>query len=56
MNPRLIPITTLLGAEYELPHRWVASVGYQGSTTRHLTEHYNLYDAAASLGFAFNPR
>ncbi len=44
-----------LGAEYELPHRWVASVGYQGSTTRHLTEHYNLYDAAASLGFAFNP-
>ena len=44
-----------LGAEYELPHRWVASVGYQGSTTRHLTEHYNLYDAVAPLGFAYNP-
>jgi hypothetical protein len=44
-----------LGAEYALPHRWVASVGYQGSTTRHLTEHYNLYNAVASQGFAFNP-
>jgi hypothetical protein len=44
-----------LGAEYELPHRWVASVGYQGSNTRHLTEHYNLYDVGAPLGYAFNP-
>jgi len=44
-----------LGAEYELPRRWVASVGYQGSNTRHLTEHYNLYDVGAPLGFAFNP-
>lgn len=44
-----------LGAEYELPHRWVATVGYQGSSTRHLTEHYNLYDVGAALGFAFNP-
>jgi len=44
-----------LGASYELPRRWVASVGYQGSTTRHLTEHYNLYDVGAPLGFAFNP-
>jgi carboxypeptidase family protein len=44
-----------LGAEYELAHRWVASVGYQGSNTRHLTEHYNLYDVGAAQGFAFNP-
>jgi Carboxypeptidase regulatory-like domain len=44
-----------LGAEYELPHRWVASVGYQGSQTRHLTEHYNLYNVGAPLGLAFNP-
>jgi hypothetical protein len=44
-----------LGAEYELPHRWVASVGYQGSLTRHLTEHYNLYNATAPLAFAYNP-
>jgi Carboxypeptidase regulatory-like domain/TonB dependent receptor len=44
-----------LGADYELPHRWVASVGYQGSNTRHLTEHYNLYDVGAAQGLAFNP-
>jgi len=44
-----------LGVEYELPYRWVASVGYQGSNTRHLTEHYNLYDVGAAHGLAFNP-
>jgi hypothetical protein len=44
-----------LGVEYELLQRWVASVGYQGSTTRHLTEHYNLYDVGAAQGLAFNP-
>src|SRR5436190_6667617 len=44
-----------LGGEYDLGHRWVASVGYQGSTTRHLTEHYNLYDVGAVHNLAFNP-
>jgi Carboxypeptidase regulatory-like domain/TonB dependent receptor len=44
-----------LGAEYDLGHRWVASVGYQGSQTRHLTTHYNLYDPAAVAGTIFNP-
>jgi hypothetical protein len=44
-----------LGVEYELGHRWVASIGYQGSTTRHLTEHYNLYDPGAAQGFPLNP-
>jgi hypothetical protein len=44
-----------LGAEYDLGHRWVASAGYQGSTTRHLTEHYNLYDVGAVRNLAFNP-
>ncbi len=44
-----------LGGEYDLGHRWVASVGYQGSTTRHLTEHYNLYNVGAANGLAFNP-
>jgi hypothetical protein len=44
-----------LGVEYELPHRWVASVGYQGSNTRHLTEHYNQYNVGAAQGLAFNP-
>jgi hypothetical protein len=43
------------GAEYDLGHQWVASVGYQGSTTRHLTEHYNLYNVGSALGYPLNP-
>jgi Carboxypeptidase regulatory-like domain len=43
------------GAEYDLGHQWVASAGYQGSTTRHLTEHYNAYDVGAAAGLALNP-
>lgn len=44
-----------LSGEYDLGHQWVASAGYQGSSTRHLLEHYNLYNAAAASGIAFNP-
>lgn len=44
-----------LGGEYDLGSNWVASVGYQGSTTRHLTQHYNLYNTGAVQGLAFNP-
>ncbi len=44
-----------LGAEYDLGHQWVASIGYQGSTTRHLTVHYNDYNVGSALGFALNP-
>jgi hypothetical protein len=42
-------------SEYDLGHKWVASAGYQGSQTRHLTTHYNLYNPAAVAGFMFNP-
>jgi Carboxypeptidase regulatory-like domain len=44
-----------LGAEYDLGHQWMASAGYQGSLTRHLTDHYNLYNPAAAAGLALNP-
>ncbi|PYX27480.1 MAG: hypothetical protein DMG77_18780 [Acidobacteria bacterium] len=44
-----------LGAEYDLGHEWVASVGYQGSQTRHLTTHYNLYNPASAAGIVLNP-
>jgi hypothetical protein len=44
-----------LNTEYDLGHRWVATVGYQGSQTRHLTTHYNLYNPAAVAGIPFNP-
>jgi len=44
-----------LGAEYDLGHQWVASVGYQGSSTRHLTVHYNDYNVGSAVGLALNP-
>lgn len=44
-----------LGGEYDLGHQWMASVGYQGSQTRHLTNHFNLYNPASAAGIPFNP-
>jgi carboxypeptidase family protein len=44
-----------LAAEYDFGHQWVASAGYQGSQTRHLTTHYNLYNPASVNGIMFNP-
>ena len=44
-----------MGAEYDLGHQWMASVGYQGSQTRHLTDHYNLYNPASAAGLPLNP-
>ena len=40
--------------QYDLGHQWMASAGYQGSQTRHLTDHYNLYNPAAAAGLPFN--
>jgi hypothetical protein len=42
-------------SEYDLGHQWVVSLGYQGSTTRHLTQHYNLYNVAAAQNYLLNP-
>jgi len=57
--PASWPTTTTyhytLGGEYDLGHQWVASLGYQGSSTRHLTQKYNLYNVGAANGIAFNP-
>ena len=44
-----------LGGEYAFAHQWVASIGYQGSTTRHLTDHYNLYNVGSANGLLPNP-
>jgi Carboxypeptidase regulatory-like domain len=44
-----------LQGQYDLGQDWVATLGYQGSTTRHLTRQYNLYDVLGAQGFAFNP-
>ena len=58
--PSTLPTTRdlhfTIGGEYDLGHQWVASVGYQGSTTRHLTQHYNLYNIYSPLNYAFNPK
>jgi hypothetical protein len=43
------------GADYDLGNQWIASIGYQGSSTRHLTEHYNLYNVGSAQNYMFNP-
>jgi carboxypeptidase family protein len=40
---------------YDLGRQWVATVGYQGSTTRHLTRQYNLNLVYAAQGIPLNP-
>jgi Carboxypeptidase regulatory-like domain/TonB dependent receptor-like, beta-barrel len=42
-------------AEYDLGNQWVASLGYQGSTTRHLTLVRNLNLVLAAQGVPLNP-
>jgi hypothetical protein len=48
-----------LEAQYDLGHQWVSTLGYNGSSGRHLPLQYNLYDKYApqilSAGYAFNP-
>ncbi len=40
---------------YDLGRQWVATLGYQGSTTRHLTRQYNLNLLYAAQGIPLNP-
>jgi hypothetical protein len=42
-------------ASYDLGKQWVATVGYQGSTTRHLTRQYNLNLVLGAQGVPLNP-
>ncbi len=48
-----------LEAQYDLGHEWVATLGYSGSTGRHLPLQYNLYNKFAPQilagQYAFNP-
>ncbi|MGI4829693.1 MAG: carboxypeptidase regulatory-like domain-containing protein [Janthinobacterium lividum] len=44
-----------LETEYDLGHQLVASVAYQGSTTRHLIVQSQLYVNGFALGYAQNP-
>jgi Carboxypeptidase regulatory-like domain/TonB dependent receptor len=45
---------SLLG-QYDLGHNWVATVGYQGSTSHHLTRQSNLNLIYGAEGTAINP-
>jgi len=44
-----------LEAQYDLGHQWVATVGYQGSDSHHLTRQYNLNEIYGAQGIALNP-
>ncbi len=44
-----------LNVESDLGHQMVASVGYQGSSGKHLIYHQNLYINGQYHGYAFNP-
>jgi len=45
-----------LDAQYQLPYNVVATIGYQGSETRHLFVQNNWNAVAAAYGFALNPK
>jgi hypothetical protein len=44
-----------LDTQFDLGHQWVATLGYQGNSTRHLTHQQNLNLLYASRGDALNP-
>jgi hypothetical protein len=44
-----------LDTQYEFLPNWVASVGYQGSISRHLTRQYNLNQVLGAKGVPLNP-
>jgi hypothetical protein len=44
-----------LDAQYDLGNNWVASIGYQGGLSRHMTRQYNLNQIYGAQGFALNP-
>lgn len=44
-----------LQGEYDLGHNWVANLGYQGSTSHHLTQQKNLNLIYGAQGLALNP-
>ena len=43
-----------LEGQYELGANWIATLGYQGSQSRHLTRQYNLNDIYGAQGIALN--
>ena len=44
-----------LDTDYQIGKQWVASLGYQGSTSHHLIVQYNANATAIGQGYALNP-
>ncbi len=44
-----------LEGQYEIGRNWIATLGYQGSTSHHLTQQYNVNIIDAPLGIPLNP-
>ncbi|MGB2628640.1 MAG: carboxypeptidase regulatory-like domain-containing protein [Candidatus Acidiferrum sp.] len=44
-----------LEGQYDVGHNWVATLGYQGSSSRHLTRQINLNEIYGAEGVALNP-
>lgn len=44
-----------LDTQYDLSHNWIATLGYQGSTTRHIIHQFNQNVLAVASGIPFNP-
>jgi hypothetical protein len=44
-----------LEGQYDLGGNWVATIGYQGSLSRHLTRQYNLNEVYGAQGVGLNP-
>ncbi|HEU5400465.1 MAG TPA: TonB-dependent receptor, partial [Terriglobales bacterium] len=45
-----------LDTQYDLGHNWIASLGYQGSLSRHIYYHQNPNAIAAQKGYPLNPQ
>jgi hypothetical protein len=43
-------------AQYDIGGNWVATLGYQGSASHHLTRQYNLNQTYGAIGAALNPQ
>lgn len=58
--PSTLPTTLVhhysLEADYDLGHRWAASLGYQGSLSRNTFFHENPLAVPATLGYPSNPQ
>lgn len=58
--PSPLPTTRVhhysLETQYEIGHNWTASLGYQGSLSRHIYYHQNPNAIAAQNGYALNPQ